>query len=47
IYSPEEMIEKVEKVTLKEVQDIAKEIFKRENLSISVVGDYKKLDFKI
>ena len=47
IYSPEEMIEKVEKVTLKEVQDIAKEIFKRENLSISVVGNYKKLDFKI
>ncbi len=47
IYSPEEMIEKIEKVTLKEVQDIAKEIFKRENLSISVVGNYKKLDFKV
>ncbi|EKD79808.1 MAG: processing peptidase [uncultured bacterium] len=47
IYSPEEMVEKVEKVTLKEVQDIAKEIFKRENLSVSVVGNYKKLDFKI
>jgi predicted Zn-dependent peptidase len=47
IYSPEEMIEKIEKVSLEEVQSIAGEIFRRENLSVSVVGDYKKLDFKI
>lgn len=47
IYSPEEMIEKIEKVTLEEVRAISREIFKRENLSVSVVGDYKKLDFKI
>ncbi|EKD53072.1 MAG: hypothetical protein ACD_61C00164G0001, partial [uncultured bacterium] len=47
IYSPEEMIEKIEKVSLEEVRDIAGEVFKRENLSVSVVGDYKKLDFEI
>jgi predicted Zn-dependent peptidase len=47
IYSPEEMIENIEKVSLEEVQAIAGEIFRRENLSVSVVGDYKKLDFKI
>ena len=47
IYSPEEIIEKIERVTLAEIHSIAREIFKRENLSISVVGDYKKLDFKI
>ena len=47
IYSPEEVIEKVEKVSLKEVQNLAAEIFKKENLSIAVVGDYKKLDFRL
>lgn len=47
IYSPEEVVEKIEKVTLQEVRNIAKEIFKRENLSVSVVGNYKALDFKI
>lgn len=47
IYSPEEIMKKIEKVTLEEVRDIAREIFKRENLSVSVVGDYKKLDFKV
>jgi len=47
IYSPEEVIEKVEKVSLKEVQSLAAEIFRKENMSIAVVGDYMKLDFKI
>jgi predicted Zn-dependent peptidase len=47
IYSPEEVIERVEKVSLREVQDLAREIFKKENLSIAVVGDYKKLDFSL
>lgn len=47
IYSPEEMVKKVDAVSLKQVRDLASEIFRKENLSISVVGDYKKLDFKI
>ena len=47
IYTPEEKLASIEKVTLKDVQALAKEIFKKENLSISVVGNYKKLDFKI
>ncbi len=47
IYSPEEKLASIEAVTLEEVQAIAKEVFRRENLSISVVGDYKKLDFKV
>ncbi len=47
IYSPEEVMDRIEKVTLAEVRSIAREIFKRENLSVSVVGDYKRLDFKI
>lgn len=47
IYNPEEVMEKIEKVTLAEVHGIGGEIFKRENLSISVVGDYEKLDFEV
>jgi predicted Zn-dependent peptidase len=47
IYSPEEIIKKVESVSLAEVADLAREIFRKENLSIAVVGDYKKLDFEI
>lgn len=47
IYSPEEIIERVEGVKMKDLQDLAEEIFKKENLSIAVVGDYKKLDFEI
>jgi len=47
IYSPEEIIEKVEKVSLEEVKSLAAEIFQKENMSIAVVGNYKKLDFKI
>ena len=47
IYSPEEIIEKVEKVSIQEIKELAAEIFRKENMSIAVVGDYKKLDFKI
>lgn len=47
IYSPEEKLSGIERVTMKELKVLAKDIFKKENLSISVVGDYKKLDFKI
>jgi len=37
----------IEWVTIDEVRKLAGEMFKKENLSIAVVGDYKKLDFKI
>ncbi len=47
IYTPEEKLESIEAVTLEDVRELARDIFKKENLSISVVGDYKKLDFKI
>jgi predicted Zn-dependent peptidase len=47
IYSPEEIIEKVDRVSMEEVKRLAEELFKTENLSIAVVGDYTKLDFKI
>jgi len=47
IYSPEEIIERVQKVSIGEIKSLAAEIFKKENMSIAVVGDYKKLDFKI
>lgn len=45
IYTPEEIIKNVEKVSMDDVQSLAKEIFCKENMSIAVVGDYKKLDF--
>lgn len=44
IYSPEEIIERIEKVTLEEVQKVAKMIFQKEKMVLSVVGDYKNLD---
>lgn len=44
IYSPEEMIEKVEKVSLEEVQSLARDIFQKEKLSLAVVGNYKSLE---
>lgn len=47
IYSPEEIIEKIENVRMEDVRSLAAEIFRKENMSIAVVGDYKKLDFKI
>lgn len=47
IYTPEETLESIEKVTMDDIRELAGEIFKKENMSISVVGDYKKLDFKI
>jgi len=47
IFGPEEIIQRIEKVTLEEVHSVAAEIFQKEKMSIAVVGDYKKLDFKI
>ncbi|KKS92003.1 MAG: Processing peptidase [Candidatus Collierbacteria bacterium GW2011_GWB1_44_6] len=47
IYTPEETLASIERVTIDQVGKLAEEMFKKENLSIAVVGDYKKLDFKI
>jgi predicted Zn-dependent peptidase len=47
IYNPEEIMTKIEKVTLDQVREVSKKIFQRDNMVISVVGDYKDLDFKI
>jgi len=47
IYSPEEIMEKIESVSMEDIRSLAAEIFKKENMSIAVVGDYKKLDFNI
>jgi len=47
IYTPEELIEKIEKVSMEDVRSLAAEIFRKENMSIAVVGDYEKLKFDI
>ncbi|HSV95196.1 MAG TPA: pitrilysin family protein [Spirochaetia bacterium] len=47
IYTPEEIIERVQKVSIEEIKALAAEIFKKENMSIAVVGDYEKLDFSL
>jgi predicted Zn-dependent peptidase len=47
IKTPQEIMEKIDSVTLKEVEEVCELIFKPQNLSIAVVGDYKELNFKI
>lgn len=47
IHTPQEIMRNIEKVTLEDIQEVSKLIFRPENLSIAVVGNYKKLDFKI
>lgn len=47
IKSPKRICEKIDEVTLEEVQEVCNLIFKPENLSISVLGDYQKEDLKI
>ncbi len=47
IFSPEEIMDRIEKVTMDDIRSLASEIFKKGNLSIAVVGDYKKLNFSL
>jgi predicted Zn-dependent peptidase len=47
IYSPDEIMKNIEKVTMEDVRDLASDVFQKKNLSIAVVGDYKELDFEI
>jgi len=41
IYSPEEFIKKINKVTAKDIKRVANEIFKNNNLNLAVIGPYK------
>jgi predicted Zn-dependent peptidase len=47
IYTPEEIKEKIRGVSLEEVQRICRQVFRAENLSLVVVGDYEKLPFSL
>lgn len=47
IRTPKEIMEKIDMVTLEEVKRVSEMIFKPENLSVAVVGNYKELNFKI
>jgi predicted Zn-dependent peptidase len=47
IYTPEEIIAGIEKVTMKDIKSLAEEVFKKENMSLAVVGDYKTLDIEV
>ncbi len=47
IYTPDEIKTNADKVTLEEVRDYCQMIFKPEDLSLAVVGDYDKLPFKL
>jgi len=47
IYTPEEIKESADKVTLDEVREYCRMIFLPEKLSLAVVGDYEKLPFEI
>ncbi len=39
IYTPEEKLKEIESVTAKQVQDLAKKIFKPEQLRVAIIGD--------
>lgn len=41
ILTPEEILEKVDAVTIEEVSEVAKEIFVRNNLNLAIIGPYK------
>lgn len=47
IYLPEEIKENADKVTLEEVREYCRMIFRPEKLALAVVGDYEKLPFEV
>jgi len=47
LISPEEAIAKIEKVSAKEVVDLAKEIFIPKRLNLSIIGPLEKKDFRL
>jgi len=47
IKTPDYVIDKINKVTMKDIKEVCNLVFKPSTLSIAVVGNYKNLDFKI
>jgi predicted Zn-dependent peptidase len=47
IHTPDEILKKIDGVSMEEVRKVAELIFKKENMSIAVVGNYKKLELPI
>lgn len=47
IYTPEEIKAGADKVTLEEVRDLCKTVFRSEHMALAVVGDYEKLPFEL
>ncbi|OGD72404.1 hypothetical protein A3A84_01190 [Candidatus Collierbacteria bacterium RIFCSPLOWO2_01_FULL_50_23] len=47
IYTPEEIRQAADKVTLEEIREYCKMAFRPEHLALAVVGDYEKLPFEI
>ena len=47
IYTPDEIFKNIEKVTLDEVKELSQMVFKKEKMSIAVVGNYRKLELPI
>lgn len=45
IMTPEEELKKIGEVTLEAVRDLARDLFKKESLSVAVVADYEELPF--
>ncbi|MBI3887600.1 insulinase family protein [Candidatus Microgenomates bacterium] len=41
IETPDEVLEKIEKVTVEDIQRVAKDIFKTEKLNLALVGPFK------
>ena len=42
IYDPEQKINEIDKVTVQDIQRVAKAIFKPENLNLAIIGPYKE-----
>lgn len=40
--SPEELIKKIQRITAREIQGLARDLFARERLNLAVIGPYKK-----
>ncbi len=44
IENPEDKIKKIKNITSKDIQDIAKEVFKDKNLNLALIGPFEKGD---
>jgi predicted Zn-dependent peptidase len=41
IKTPQQALEKIEKVTVKDIQNLAKDLFKKEGMTLAIIGPYK------